>query len=63
WIEFESDGRWVPVGDEQHDPPEPRGGGLNSVTFDRVTTGSLRVVFEHRDRSKSGVTEVEIWED
>lgn len=62
WIEVEADGRWVPVADEQHDPPEPRGGGLNSVTFDAVTTGRLRVVFEHREKSKSGVTEVEIWE-
>lgn len=63
WIEVEQGGQWVPVAHERHEPPEPLGSGLNAATFDRVATRKLRVVFEHREKSKSGVTEVEIWRE
>ena len=63
WVEVEQDGRWVAVANERHTPAEPLGSGQNTAVFDRVTAQRLRVVFEHREKSKSGVTEVEVWNE
>lgn len=36
---------------------------INTVRFSRVTTTKLRVVFTHREKSRSGVTELEVWKE
>lgn len=63
WIEIEKDGQWVPVADEKHTPSAPLGSAQNTVTFARVTVSKLRVMFENKDKAKSGVTEVEVWKE
>jgi len=63
WIEVEKDGQWVAVANEKHAPVAPLGSAQNTVTFDRVTVGKLRVLFENKDQAKSGVTEVEVWKE
>ncbi len=63
WIEIEKDGQWVAVANEKHVPAAPLGSAQNTVTFDRVTVAKLRVLFENKDQSKSGVTEIEVWKE
>jgi len=42
-------------------PATPRGGQVNEVTFDKVTTQEIRVTFTHKGKARSGVTEIEVW--
>jgi hypothetical protein len=46
-------------GQEQH-PATPAGGRVNTVTFEAVEISKLRVVFTHKGRARSGLTEIEI---
>jgi hypothetical protein len=58
------DGRgWIEVPGQTKSPPDPAGGRLNRVTFPKVETSKVRVVFTHKGRSRSGVSEVEIWRE
>jgi len=57
------------LGDEWRDvmhpmkaPGNPTGNMANSVVFDQVTTTKMRVLFRHKGKARSGVTEVELWE-
>jgi hypothetical protein len=36
---------------------------MNSVRFDKVTAARVRLVCNHKGQSKSGVTELEVWND
>lgn len=63
WIEVEREGGWAAVAQPVFRPATPTGSAQNTVTFPRVTTAKLRVVFEHQDKSKSGVTEIEVWKE
>ena len=51
---------WKDVANLRRDPPDPAGGAVNVATFDPVVAGRVRVVFLHREGSRSGVTEVEV---
>jgi len=61
-VEVLTDGAWTPVDDEVHTPERPLGNGLNEATFQPVTAQQLRVVFTHRGASRSGVSEIFVWE-
>jgi hypothetical protein len=36
---------------------------VNSVAFSKVTTPKMRVLFKHKDKARSGVTELEAWRE
>jgi hypothetical protein len=36
---------------------------MNSVRFDKVTAAKVRLVCTHKGEAKSGVTELEVWND
>jgi hypothetical protein len=57
------DGRqWLPVPGARHRPEKPTGGQFNEVVFEKVKANKLRVVFTHRGKSRSGVSEIFVWE-
>jgi hypothetical protein len=56
------------AGNEWHDaesqtfkPETPAGGMANTLTFTPVATSKFRVVFTHKGKARSGVTEIEAW--
>lgn len=55
---------WKPIPNQKQDPAEPTGGMINTTTFPPVSISKLRVVFTHigQGDSRSGVTELEVWE-
>lgn len=55
------DGSWKSVVGLRLDPAKPRGGMPNEATFAPVTSSAIRFVFRHSGRSRSGVTEVELY--
>ncbi len=55
------DGEWRDAANQMKTPAIPTGSAMNTVTFTKVTTSKLRIVFTHKGNSKSGVTELEIW--
>lgn len=62
-VQHETEGEWRDVARARHTPPQPLGGQWNEVRFDPVTARKVRIVFTHRGQSRSGVTEVLIWND
>jgi hypothetical protein len=60
-IEYWADGKFQPVASPKLTPERPAGGQWNEAKFMAVKTLKVRVVFQHRERAKSGVTEVLIW--
>ena len=44
-------------------PEQPIGGQWNEARFSAVTSSKLRIVFSHRGTSRSGVSEVLVWND
>ena len=61
-VEVLAAGEWTAVSDAIHTPHKPLGNALNEVTFTPVTAAKLRVVFTHRGASRSGVSEIFVWE-
>jgi hypothetical protein len=57
------DGEWRDAANQIKTPAMPTGSAQNSVRFDKVITSTLRVVFTHKDKARSGVTELEIWKE
>ena len=60
-FEIWEDDKWQPITDVKRNPVEPAGGQWNSATFAPTTTSNLRIQFTNRDRARSGVTEVMVW--
>jgi hypothetical protein len=52
---------WREAASQKKTPAVPVGGQLNEVRFDRVVTTKVRIVFTHRGKSRSGVSEVLVW--
>jgi hypothetical protein len=52
---------WREVAAARKTPEQPAGGQLNEVVFEPVKTARVRVVFTHRDRARSGLTEILVW--
>lgn len=62
-IQYFTDGQWRDCDRQVKSPTTPVGSAVNSVTFARVTTQKIRVLFMHRGDSRSGVTEMEVWKE
>ena len=60
-VQYFANGEWRDVMDAQKSPALPVGNTVNTVTFAKVTTRAVRVVFVHRSGARSGVTELELW--
>ena len=54
-------GEWRDVEGQAVEPEAPTGGMANTVTFKPVKTSKIRVVFTHKGKARSGVTEIEAW--
>jgi hypothetical protein len=54
---------WQPVAGERKSPAEPAGGKVNTVTLEKTRAARVRVVFTHHGKSRSGVTEIEVWRE
>jgi hypothetical protein len=54
---------WREARDQQKTPETPVGGEINEVRFRKVSTARVRVVFTHRGKARSGVSEIFIWPD
>jgi hypothetical protein len=57
------DGAWKDVEGQTSQPQTPAGGMANTVTFKQVATSKIRVVFTHKGKARSGVTEIEAWRE
>ena len=62
-VQVLANGQWRDAGHQIKNPAVPIGSAINTVTFSRVTTQKIRVVFTHRGESRSGVTEMEVWKE
>ncbi|HEY8506051.1 MAG TPA: discoidin domain-containing protein, partial [Gemmataceae bacterium] len=62
-VQFWDGEQWRDVRNAKHEPAEPTGGQVNTATFDRVQTRKVRVMFTHRDKARSGLTEIEVWRE
>ncbi len=61
-VEIWTGADWQEVSGQTKNPETPTGNMANTVTFPPVSTNKVRVVFTHRGNARSGVTELEIWE-
>lgn len=62
-VEWLDGDNWQKVKDLKANPQKPTGGVSNSLTFAPVMTRKIRVLFEHKANSRSGVTELEAWKE
>jgi hypothetical protein len=54
---------WRDVDTQVNQPATPTGGMANTATFKPVKTSKIRVLFTHKGKARSGVTEVEAWRE
>ena len=54
---------WRGVTGAKMSPEKPTGGQFNEVRFDRVKASKVRVVFTHAGKSRSGISEILVWDD
>ncbi len=54
---------WRDVANAKKSPEQPLGNQWNEARFDPVKSSKARIVFTHRGKSRSGVSEVLIWND
>jgi hypothetical protein len=55
--------QWKEVSDQHASPAKPTGSMMNTIRFPKLTTTRLRILFTNKDKARSGVTEVEVWEE
>jgi hypothetical protein len=60
-VQYWDGNAWHDVANAKKAPEHPVGGQINEVRFDAVQTDKVRVVFTHKGKSQSGVTEVFVW--
>jgi hypothetical protein len=62
-VQVFANGEWSDAAGQVKSPATPTGGAMNTVTFSKATTSKIRVVFTHKGKAKSGVTELELWKE
>lgn len=62
-IEYFDGSAWQPAANQRRSPEKAVGGAMNSVRFDKVSAAKVRLVCTHKGEAKSGVTELEVWND
>jgi hypothetical protein len=60
-VEYHDGKGWREATGQTKTPAVPVGGQLNEVRFDPVKTSRVRVVFTHRGKARSGVSEILLW--
>ncbi|MDC0288816.1 discoidin domain-containing protein [Rubripirellula sp.] len=60
-VQYLKGNEWKEVGNIQKSPVELIGSSENIGTFAPVTASKLRVVFVHKGKARSGLTELEVW--
>jgi hypothetical protein len=61
-VEYWQDQSFHPCENQKKDPARPAGSAPNETTFTPVKTGKIRVTFTHAGASRTGLTELELWE-
>ncbi len=61
-VQYHEGNAWRDAANMNRSPKEPQGGTMNTVTFDPIKASRVRVVFNHAGSSRSGLTEIEVWE-
>jgi len=54
---------WAEAKQQVAKPKTPAGGRANTITFTKINTQKIRIVFTHKGKARSGATEVEIWRE
>ena len=62
-VQYRSGTEWIDVLNGKRIPEHPIGGQWNEVRFDAVKSSKVRIVFTHQGQSRSGVSEVLVWND
>ena len=62
-VEYWDGKAWRTVSDAKKTPEKPTGSQFNEVRFTPVKASKVRVVFTHRDKARSGVSEMFIWRE
>src|SRR5262249_18672850 len=62
-VQFWNGSAWQDVPDQMKSPDRPAGRLPHTVTFPPVETSKVRVVFTHRGKARSGLTEIEAWRE
>lgn len=62
-IEYHDGETWKEVAKPTRSPDKPLGNAMNTVRFEPVKTRKVRVVFIHQGQARSGLTEIEIWNE
>jgi hypothetical protein len=62
-VEYWDGSAWKSVANVKKSPEKPAGGQFNEAVFDPVTASKARVVFTHRGKARSGVSEIFVWEE
>jgi hypothetical protein len=60
-IEYWDGIEWRAVKGGSRSPTDPVGGQYNEVRFEPIQASKVRVVFRHRGKAKSGISEILIW--
>jgi hypothetical protein len=62
-VEYFDGKEWKAASGQKRSPEKAAGGSMNAVRFDRVSASKVRLVCTHKGQAKSGVTEMEVWND
>lgn len=62
-VQIFANGQWQDAANQVKSPAAPIGGAINTVTFQKVSTPKVRIVFTHKGKARSGVTELEFWRE
>jgi hypothetical protein len=60
-VQFWDGKEWRDAAEQKRAPEQPKGGEINEVRFRKVKTDRVRVVFKHRGKARSGVSELLVW--
>ena len=62
-VQYSVDGEWRDIPGQVRTPQAPAGNMANTVKFPNVSTSKVRLVFTHKGKARSGVTELELWRE
>ncbi len=61
-LQYWTGDNWKNIEGVAKTPSAPIGGTINTAAFPAVKTSKLRVTFTHQGKSRTGLTELELWE-
>jgi hypothetical protein len=62
-VQYWDGGRWREALEQRKSPEKPVGGQINEVRFRKVKATRVRIVFVHKGKVRSGLTELLVWPD